>query len=162
VVLRLIVLVIFGGFGIFMLCVGASQFAQQRRLLSTAQPVDALIVVSKVNTTTDTSSSSGSGNFRGGTRTTHTPQVEFTYTFQGAEYRSDMIYPTIIGTAYGSFDAAQEEIRAFPADARVKAFVSDSAPGKAFLKPIAGWGPVVFMIVGVVTPIVAWCVGKLV
>ena len=160
-VVRLIVLLVFGGFGLFMLYIGATQFVQQRRLLSTAQPVDAQIVVSHVRTTTESSSSSSTGNFSSGHRTVHSPEVQFSYEFEGVSYQSDMIYPTIIGTSYGSFDSAQEELKPFPAGSQVKAFVSSAAPDKAFLKPVSGSGPIVFMIIGFVLPPIAWFVGKL-
>jgi hypothetical protein len=161
-VVRIIVLIVFGGFGLFMLYVGSTQFIQQRRLLSTTQLVDAEIVVSEVRTITETTSSSSTSNFSGGGRhTTHSPEVQFSYEFQGVSYQSDMIYPTTIGSAYGSYDSVLEELKPFPAGARVKAFVSSAAPDKAFLKPVSGSGPVVFMIVGLLLPPIAWLFGKL-
>lgn len=158
---RGIVMLVFGGFGLFMLYMGATQFLQQRILLATAQPVDAEIVVSQVRTSTQSSGSSGSSKFRSSIRTSHAPEIQFSYQFQGVSYQSDMIYPTIIGSAYGSFDSAQEELKPFPAGAHVKAYVSGASPDKTFLKAQPCAGPLVFMIIGLALPPISWLFCKL-
>ncbi|MBL0170375.1 MAG: DUF3592 domain-containing protein [Gemmatimonadaceae bacterium] len=155
---RIVTFVIFGGLGLMMLYVGISQFVQQRRNLTNAERVDATIVHSQVdvNTTKDTDTRVGSSN----NNTTHTPNVRFRYLVSGQEYESDRLYPTIIGRGYASMSAAAEVLAPFPMNARVRAFVDPSHPEQAFLVEEAGSGPIVFIILGLLLPPLAWFVGK--
>jgi hypothetical protein len=158
IVARWIVFAIFGGFGLVLLYVGVTQFVQQRRLLTRARPVDAVITMSEVFSSTDKD--------RDGSRTTstttHRPDVKFKYVVAGREYESERLYPTTITRTYASREAAAEELRAFPVGATVQAHVCDGDPDKAYLVAEAGTGPLVFMIVGLLVPPVAWFASRLV
>ena len=155
---RIITFVIFGGFGFVMLYVGITQFFMQRRLLANAQRVDARIVHSEVFTST--SADTDPRPLRSTSTTTHRPDVKFRYQLAGTEYESDLLYPNIIVTSYASREAAAEALAPFPVNATVRAYVDPSLPGKAYLIPAARKGPVVFMILGVILPPLAWWVGK--
>lgn len=155
---RIIVTIIFGGFGLVMLYVGVTQFVQQRRLLEHAERVDAVITHSEVfvSTTRDTDSRIGSSN----STTSYRPDVKFRYRVGGEQYESDLLYPNIIVTAYASRESAAEELAPFPLEATVRAYVDPSLPDKAFLVASSGKGPVVFIVIGLLLPPVAWFVGR--
>lgn len=155
---RIITFVIFGGLGLMMLYVGITQFVQQRRNLTNADRVDATIVHSQVDvsTTTDTDQRVGFSN----NTTTYSPNVRFRYRVSGQEYESDRIYPTIIGRGYASTSDAAEVLAPFPVNAKVRAFVDPSHPEHAFLIADASNGPIVFIVLGLLLPPLAWFVGK--
>jgi hypothetical protein len=155
---RIIIVVIFGGFGLVMLFVGVTQFVRQRRLLANAERVDALIVHSQVFSSTSADTDARLG--RSTSTTTHRPDVKFRYRVGGTEYESDLLHPTIIVQTYASREAAADALAPFPLHATVRAYVDPSLPGYAFLLADAGNGPVVFFIIGLLLPPVAWFVGK--
>lgn len=155
---RIITFIIFGGFGIVMLYVGVTQLIQQRRNLTHAERVDAVIVHSEVFTST--SADTDSRLLRSNSTTTHRPDVKFRYEVDGQQYESDLMYPTIIVTSYASRETAAEALVPFPVNARVRAYVNPAHPTQAFLIADAGKGPIVFIILGLVLPPLAWFVGK--
>ena len=155
---QIITFIIFGGFGFVMLYVGITQLFMQRRLLANAERVQATIVHSEVFTST--SSDTDPRPLRSTSTTTHRPDVRFRYRVGGREYESDLLHPSIIVRTYGSREAAAEALAPFPVNATVSAYVDPSLPDKAYLIATAGNGPVVFMVVGVLLPPVAWWVGK--
>jgi hypothetical protein len=158
VIARIIVFVIFGGFGLVMLYVGLTQLITQRRLLADAERVDAVIVHSEVFSST--SSDTDPRPLRSTSTTTHRPDVRFRYRVGGGEYESDLMYPTIIVRTYASREAAAEALAPYPLQATVRAYVDPSLPDKAYLIASAGNGPLVFIIVGLLLPPIAWFAGK--
>lgn len=154
----IIVFIIFGGFGLVMLGVGVTQHLQQKRLLANARTVEVEITKSEVfaSTSRDTDGDSSTSN----STTTYRPDVEFRYEVGGVKYTSDMLYPNIIVTTYPSHDAAAEVLRPYKVGAKVKAFVDDTRPEKAFLIARASAGPFVFVVIGLLLPPVAWAVGR--
>lgn len=155
---RVITVILFGGFGIVLLVVGLTQQIQQRRLLGAARAVPARITHSEVRTST--SADTDRRLLRSNSTTTHTPIVRFTYDIDGKSYESDMLYPCEILVS-GSRESALETLRPYPVGAEVTAFVSDRQPDKAFLIPQGTVAPLVFIILGLALPPVAWFVGKL-
>ena len=155
---RIITFVIFGGFGLVMLYVGVTQYFMQRRLMANSQRVDVRITHSEVFTST--SADTDPRMLRSTSTTTHRPDVKFRYSVAGTEYESDLMYPNIIVTAYPSREAAAEALKPFPLNATVSAYVDPSLPGKAYLIQAAGKGPIVFMIIGLILPPIAWWAGK--
>ncbi len=155
---RIITFVIFGGFGIVMLYVGVTQFLQQRRNLTNAERVDATIVHSQVFTSASSNTDRRLG--RSNSTTTHRPDVKFRYRVSGTEYESDLLYPSSIVQTYASESSAAAELVAFPLNATVRAYVDPSHPEKAFLIAEAGKGPIVFIVLGLLLPPLAWVVGK--
>ena len=155
---RIITFVIFGGFGLVMLYVGVTQLIQQRRSLTNSERVDAVITHSEVftSTTSDTDARLGRSN----STTSHRPDVRFRYTIGGQQYESDLLYPTIIVQSYASRENAAEALAPFPLDAKVRAYVDPSHPEQAFLVADASKGPMVFIIIGLLLPPLAWFVGK--
>lgn len=61
---------------------------------------------------------------------------------------------------YASREAAADALVPFPVNATVSAYVDPSLPDKAYLIATEGNGPVVFMIIGMLLPPIAWWVGK--
>jgi hypothetical protein len=155
---QIITFVIFGGFGFVMLYVGITQFVMQRQLLANATRVPATIVHSEVFS--GTSSDTDPRPLRSTSTTTHRPDVRFRYRVGEREYESDLMYPNVIVRTYASRGAAAAALAAFPVNATVSAYVDPSLPEQAYLIATSGNGPVVFMIIGVVLPPVAWWVGK--
>jgi len=155
---RIITFIIFGGFGLVMLYVGVTQYFMQRRLLANARRVDAVIVHSSVFSST--SADTDRRPLRSTSTTTYRPDVKFRYRVGDTDYESDLLYPNVIVRAYASRESAAEELAPFPVDAKVQAYVDPSLPDKAYLLASAGSGPVVFIIIGLLLPPVAWFVGK--
>ncbi len=155
---QIITFIIFGGLGLMLLFVGVTQFVQQRRSLANAEQVDALIVHSEVFTSTSADTDARLG--RSNSTTTHRPDLRFRYTVAGREYESDLLYPTIIGTSYASRESAAAELAPFPVHAKVRAYVDRSHPEQAFLIAASTKGPIVFVVLGVLLPPLAWFVGK--
>ena len=154
---RIIATVLFGGFGLVMLYVGLTQLVRQRRLIANAERVDAEIVHSEVFSST--SPDTDRRVSRSSSTTTHRPDVRFRYRVGVTEYESDLLYPTIIVRTYASRESAAEELVPFPLHARVRAYVDPSLPDKAFLIASAGSGPLVFVVIGLLLPPLAWFVG---
>jgi hypothetical protein len=157
---RILILLVFGGFGLVMLWVGATQCVRQRRLLTHATAVEAEIIEARVQSST--SSNTDRRPLRSTSTTTHSPVVRFRYRVGDAEYVSDMLRPTSIGTSYASRESAEEEIAAYRPGARIIAFVDPALPGAGFLVAERSSGPLVFIIVGLLLPPVAWAAGTLV
>ena len=155
---RIITFIIFGGFGFVMLYVGVTQFFVQRRLLANAKRVEAVIVHSQVFSST--SSDTDPRPLRSTSTTSHRPDVRFRYRVGDRDYESDLMYPNIIVRSYASRESAAEALVPFPLNSTVQAYVDPSLPDKAYLIATAGSGPIVFMIIGVLLPPLAWWVGK--
>jgi hypothetical protein len=160
VIARIITYLICGGFAAMFLYVGATQFWQQRRNLANAESVDATIVHSTVtvSTTRDTDGRVGFSN----STTSYSPDVRFTYRVGGQQYESARLNPTIIGTGYASEESAAAELAAYPLNAKVRAWVNPAHPEQAFLNGEKSNGPIVFLILGLVMPVVGYFVGKIV
>lgn len=157
---RIIVFIIFGGFGLVMLYVGTTQFFQQRRLMSNAVKIRAVITHSEVfsSKSIDTDQRLGRDN----STTSHRADVKFKYEVDGKSYESDLMYPNIIVTGHASQDSAAQELKPFPLGATVDAYVDPGTPDKAFLVKESTAGPIVFIIIGLLLPPLAWWVGKFV
>ena len=155
---QIITFLIFGGFGLVMLYVGFTQFFRQRCLLRRAQPVNATIIKSEVFSSQSADTDARLG--RSTSTTTHRPEVRFRYLVNGMTYESDLLHPNIIVVTYASRESAAEVLVPFPLDAKVRAFVDPTLPDQAYLIAQAGAGPVVFIIIGIVLPPLAWFVGK--
>jgi len=162
IVVRALVLLIFGGGGLVMFYVGAREHHLQRMLLKFAQPVKAEILESKVFTS-ESQVTRDPGQVKAVDSTeTHRPDVRFRYVVDGKEYESDLLYPAAIVRTYASESSAADELKPFPVGAKVTAFVNAELPGKAYLVPEKSAGPAVFLILGFCLPAVAMLAGKLV
>ena len=67
-----------------------------------------------------------------------------------------MLRPTIIAQSYASHNSAADELKMFPIGATVEAFYSAEHPDKAFLLSESSAAPVVFIVVGILSPIIRW------
>lgn len=159
-VIQLLVFLVFGGFGVVMLYVGVTQFFVQRELTANPSRVAATIVHSKVKSSK--SMDTDNRPLRDNSTTSYDPEVRFSYTIDGKAYESDLLRPTIIVRTYASGDSAAREIEPFPVGAVVQAYYSPKRPHQAYLVLEKSAGPVVFIIVGIVVPIVAWFARKLI
>ena len=155
---RIITFIIFGGFGFFMLYMGVTQFVQQRQNIAHAESIDALIIKSEV--VTSTSNDTDPRLLRSTSTTSHSPDVSFRYVVSGQTYESDRMYPSVIGRGYASREDAAAMIKPFPLGATVRVFVDRAHPERAFLLKEAGSGPIVFIVLGLLLPPLAWIVGK--
>lgn len=148
-----IVFLIFGGMGLMLLYVGATQWRLQRRLMSHAQPVMARIVRSEVHSSVPRDNDE---------TTTHRPELRFRYQVDGRPHESDLLHPTAIVRGYASAQAVNEVLKPYPLGASVVAYVDRQHPDKAFLVPEASSGPMVFIVLGALLPVLAWVVGGLI
>lgn len=155
---RIITFLIFGGFGLMLLYVGITQYWRQRRLLRNAVPIVATIVHSAVagSRSADTDSRLGRDN----STKSYVPEVRFEYEFGGRRHSSTLLDPNIIARGFASHEAAAAELVPYPVGALVAAQVDPSLPEQAYLRPQAGNGPVVFIVLGVILPPLAWWVGQ--
>jgi Protein of unknown function (DUF3592) len=157
-VARIITVIIFGGFGVFMLYMGITQLAQQRRNLAHAEPIEAVVVKSEVFAST--SADTDPRLLRSTSTTTYRADITFRYTVSGQTYESDRLYPSIIVQTFASHADAAAMIKSFPVGATVRAFADRAHPERAFLLKESGSGPVVFIVLGLLLPPIAWIVGK--
>ena len=97
---------------------------------------------------------------RSNSTTSYRPDVQFRYSYRGRAYESDLLKPTIIVQGFASSETAAEELKPFPVGARVPAWVDPQNPDKAYLVQEGGAGPIVFIILGILLPPIAWVVGK--
>lgn len=155
-----IVFGVFTAFAAVMLYVGASQHFAQRRLLERAVPVSAKVTVSEVRGST--SHDTDRRLNRSTSTTSYTPEVRFRYSVGGTEHESDLLRPSIIVRGYASQSAAREELLTFPVGAQVTAYVDPDLPDRAFLIREPSNGPLVFLIVGALIPVIAWFGCKLI
>jgi hypothetical protein len=155
---RVIAMVIFGSFSLMMLHVGIGQFVQQRTLTVGAKVVEATITKSEVlmSKSSDTDQRLGRDN----STTSYTPEVRFAYEVDGKRHESEMLYPTEIVEGYASAESAAAKLRAFPLNAKVRAHVHPKYPDKGYLIPQKSYAPAVFIVVGLVLPVVTWVVTK--
>jgi hypothetical protein len=158
IVERWIALIIFGGGGLVLVYVGVTQYFLQRRLLANAVTIEAQIIKSEIHKSV--SSDTDTRLLRDNSTISYRPDVRFRYTFRGTEYESDLLRPTIIVHDYASADSVSQELAPFPVGAEVRAYLDAENPDKAYLLRESGAGPVVFIIVGLILPPLAWFVGK--
>lgn len=154
---QIVTFVIFGGLGLMLLYVGVTQGIRQRRNMASSERVDATIVRSEV--VVSKSANTDRRTLRDNSTTSYRPDVRFRYMVGGKEYESDTMYPNIIVTSYASQAAAQEVLTPFPLNAKVRAYVNPAHPGEGFLVAEEGKGPIVFTVLGVLLPPLAWFVG---
>jgi hypothetical protein len=100
---------------------------------------------------TSRSSDTDSRPLRDNSTTTHAPEVRFGYTYDGVEYQSDQLYPSVIVRGYASRESAMEEIAEYTVGSDVRVFVDPAAPERGFLRASAGVGPIGFVVAGAVT-----------
>jgi hypothetical protein len=62
-----------------------------------------------------------------------TPNVEYTYTYQGQQYTSDSIRPGVAGESFDSRPAAVDVTEQFSAGQSVTVYVNSEEPSRAFL-----------------------------
>ncbi|MFT3785568.1 MAG: DUF3592 domain-containing protein [Tepidisphaeraceae bacterium] len=159
-IVKTVVFLIAAGFGVMMLYVGLTQWFMQRKLVANPQRVKAVIIQSEV--IESRSSDTDNRPLRDNSTISYRPEVKFRYTIDGRTYESDLLRPTIIITAGVSRDSVLEELKPYPVGATVEAFVNPQMPDKAFLRNDPSIGPVVFMIVGLVVPVVGFLAAKFV
>ena len=150
---QLIVFAVFGGFGSVLLFVGLTQWRLQRRLMRHARPVMARIVRSEVHSSIAREADETSS---------HRPELRFRYHLDGRQRESDLLHPTVIVRSYASAQAVVELLKPYPVGASVVAYVDPRHPDKGFLLPQASAGPLVFTVLGVLLPPLAWVVGGLI
>ncbi len=148
--LRVLIILFAGGFGVALLCVGVTEFFQQRRLLTSAHPVQAEIIDSSVRCIDSSAARPGA----------YCAAVRFRYRIDGAEYESDRLYPTFIRPGYESPASAAAELAPFPPRANVVAHVDPEDPARAFLVPRGTSMPLMCILLGLVIPPVSWIAGR--
>ena len=136
----------FGGLGIMLIYVGGREFVVQRRIVATAEPVEATILSTRI--VSSKSSHTDNRTLRDNSTTTYTPEVRFSYTFRGVTYESDLLYPTVIHRGYASAEAAEAELAPYLAGAAVPGYADASIPERGFLRIEKSSAPVWFMIAG--------------
>jgi len=157
-VMSYIIMAVFCGFSIVMLYVGITQFFVQRELTSDPRRVTVKITKSEVfrSETKDTNH----GDLRDTSTVSYRPDVQFSYAIDGKTYESDLLYPTIIVRTYASRESAESELKPFPVGASVDAYYGVNRPAQAYLVLEKSAGPIVFIIVGLIVPVVTWLVVK--
>lgn len=159
-IVQLVVFAIFTIGALVLLYVGATQYLQQRRLLANAVEIQAVIVKSQV--ASSTSADTDRRLNRDTSTTSHTAEIRFSYVWEGQPYESDMLDPTVIVQGYASHEGAAAELEPYPVGATVPAYLDPQQPDKAFLRRRSSPAPLVFMVLGLLLPIVVWFAVKLI
>lgn len=154
--MRYVVFAAFTAFAIFMFVHGVKEYFNQRALLSDPRPVEAKVLHSEVQKIESTSSFED----RNGRRKTvlkYRPTVTFEYRVDGRRYESDRIWPADFTHDTDRAEAASV-IAPYAKGATVKAFYAPKRPELAFLIEEYTAGPIVFMALGILVPVVVWVV----
>lgn len=157
-VARTIAMLIFTPLAVMLIVVGVREMARQAWLIRTADPVEAVIVESRVNAST--SHDSDRRLNRDNSTTTYEPIVRFRFTLDGVEHEGERLRPTAIVQTYPSSDAAAAVLQAYSVGAKVEAWASRAHPEWAFLERIASLGPLIFTTIGVALPGVVWTLAR--
>lgn len=148
----------FGGLSIMLLYVGVTQYFVQREL--TADPRRVTVKIIKSEVFRSESRDTNHGDLRDTSTVSYRADVRFAYELGGKTYESDLMYPTIIVRSYGSRESAEEALRPFPVGATVEAYYGVNRLAQAYLIRETSTGPIVFIIVGLIVPVVTWLVVK--
>jgi hypothetical protein len=101
---------------------GGYSYTAQTSALNAAEPVDATVVSTSVETVDQR---------RG---VAYRPRATFNYTYEGETYTSSNVYPGPLPREFGSEADARAQLRGYEAGATVTAHVPSDAPGNAFLE----------------------------
>jgi hypothetical protein len=127
--------VVFAGFGLLFMCIGAVMAWRQDNRIAHSVPVPAQVIASRVEEHVSTDSD-------GRTSRSYKPVVEFTYSVDDRPYTSDETTP--IGVSAGR-TWAQGVVDAHPPGAEVTAWVDPRRPDRAFLLAVHSFLPYVFI-----------------
>ncbi|XVJ59105.1 MAG: DUF3592 domain-containing protein [Tepidisphaera sp.] len=141
-----IFVLMFGGLGVMLIVVGTREHFTQRRLMTSAVPVEARIL--SVEVKSSTSRDNDTRPLRSTSTTTHLPEVRFEYSIGDTRYESDLLYPTIIHRSYASRESAAEEVREYTPGMTLKAYADPTLPDRGFLRLESTSNPKWFIIAG--------------
>jgi len=129
--------VIFTVIGLALVGYGGYDYVQQTQTVDDSVGVEATIVETSV-----TEVESGRSGIKYDTHT------EFTYRYQGTEYRSDQIVPGSFDETYDTRREAESALEPYEDGDTVTAYVDPDAPGEGFLEHRTSQGPLQFMAIG--------------
>src|SRR5262245_40084815 len=154
---RIIVTILFGGFGIVLLVVGIKNYRQQRRFLISPRSIEVTITASEVKKIV---SHDNNPDGRDTSTNSYRPVIRFTYTIDGKSHESDLLRPCEIVHDFASSSSAQDVIAPYPVGKKVMAWYQPTDPDKAFLLAEGSAAPFIFMIVGLLLGPLVWLLGK--
>ncbi|WP_121821949.1 DUF3592 domain-containing protein [Halostella salina] len=117
---------------------GGFDYYQQQQAVADAEPVNATILETGVD-----SDSSGSS-----TDVDYYPTVRFEYTYDGERYTSTDVYPASVRQSYDTESAARDVVDEYEVDSTVTAYTVPSSPGDGFLRKQQSDGPFTAMGIG--------------
>ena len=129
--------VIFAAIGLALIGYGGYDYVQQSQTVDDSVEVEATIVETSV-----TEVESGRSGIE------YDTHAEFTYQYQGTEYRSDQIVPGSFDETYDTRREAESALEPYEDGDTVTAYVDPDTPANGFLEQRTSQGPVQFMAIG--------------
>jgi hypothetical protein len=123
--------------GVLLAGYGFTQYQGQSESINNA--------VNITGTVTDTNIQTDSSR-RGGID--YQAEITFDYSYEGASYSSDFIYPLDDDREFSTESEAQEYLEDYPPGENVAASVNPEQPGDAFLNAERSDQPLLFMLIG--------------
>lgn len=117
---------------------GGFDYNQQQQALDAAEPVNATVLETGVETESTASSSS----------LDYHPTVRFEYTYQGERYTSTDVYPATVRPSFDTESAARDVIADYDVNSTVTAYTTADAPAEAFLRHEQSNGPYLALGIG--------------
>lgn len=103
---------------------GGYDYLQQQQAIETAEPVEAVVLETDVDSTS--SASSPDVNYY--------PYVRYEYTYGGETYTATDVYPASVQRSHDTRSAARSVIDEYEVDGTVTAYVTPDSPDDAFLR----------------------------
>ncbi|SMO50064.1 DUF3592 domain-containing protein [Halorubrum cibi] len=119
---------------------GGYDYLQQQQAIETAEPVEAAVLETDVDSTSSTSSPDAD----------YYPFVRYEYAYRGETYAATGVYPASVQRSYDTRSAARDVVDEYEAGETVTAYVTPDSPGDAFLRRQRSNAPFLAVVIGAV------------
>ncbi|OYR59124.1 DUF3592 domain-containing protein [Halorubrum halodurans] len=116
---------------------GGYDYLQQQQAIETAEPVEAAVLETDLDSTSSASSPD----------VDYYPFVRYEYAYRGERYTATGVYPASVRRSYDTRSAAADVIDEYETGETVTAYVTPDAPGDAFLRKQRSNAP--FLAIGI-------------
>ncbi|WP_066416358.1 DUF3592 domain-containing protein [Halorubrum aethiopicum] len=116
---------------------GGYDYLQQQQAIETAEPVEAVVLETDLDSTSSASSPD----------VDYYPFVRYEYAYRGERYTATGVYPASVQRSYDTRSAAREAIEEYETGETVTAYVTPDSPGDAFLRKQRSNAP--FLAIGI-------------
>jgi hypothetical protein len=119
---------------------GGYDYLQQQQAIETAEPVEAAVLETDLDSTSSASSPD----------VDYYPFVRYEYAYRGERYTATGVYPASVQRSYDTRSAAADVIDEYEPGETVTAYVTPDSPGDAFLRKQRSNAPFLAIAIGAV------------